>query len=108
MSTLGYWREPLTAASDASVAWLAPGPTGLQVWVCTFGGRAVGRISRQPGHGTGCSAALDGWIWTEHHPGSAAALLGIKESPTRRFGTVPEAKKAIAAALASLPGPLAP
>jgi hypothetical protein len=60
----------------------------------------VARISRQPGHGKGCSAALNGWIWTEHLPGSGAAQLGVTESPMRGFRSVPEAKRAIQAALA--------
>jgi hypothetical protein len=63
-------------------------------------GKQVARISRQPGHGKGCSAVLNGWIWTEHLAGSGADKLGVKESPTRAFLSVPEAKRAIKAALA--------
>jgi len=101
MSTQGYWREPLTIQSGAALTWQAPGPLGLQVWIGTIAGKQVARISRQPGHGKGCSAALDGWMWTEHLPGSGAAQLGVKESPTRGFASVPEAKRAIKAALAA-------
>jgi hypothetical protein len=99
MSALGYWREPLSRDADAKLSWQAPGPLGLQVWIGLLEGRAVARISRQPGHGKGCSAAIDGWMWTEQEPGSAAARLGVKESPTRSFASVPEAKRAVDAAL---------
>ncbi|MBQ0916846.1 hypothetical protein KBW71_00080 [Hydrogenophaga aromaticivorans] len=102
MASLGYWREPLSdLQAGAELAWQAPGALGLQVWVGTIGGRPVARISRQPGHGKGCSAALSGWMWTEHLPGSGAAQLGVKESPMRGFNSVPEAKRAIKAALAA-------
>lgn len=77
-----------------------PGRLGLQVWIGTIHGRPVARISRQPGHAKGCSAALDGWMWTKHLPGSGADQLGVKESPTRGFNSVPEAKRAIKDALA--------
>jgi len=100
MSTLGYWREPLAIPAGASLTWQAPGPLGLQVWIGTLAGKPIARISRQPGHGKGCSAAVSGWMWTDHLPGSGAAQLGVKESPTRGFGSVPEAKRAIEAALA--------
>lgn len=100
MSTAGYWREPLKVSAGATLTWQAPKPLGLQVWVGSVSGKVVARISRQPGHGKACSASLDGWIWTEHMPGSAAAQLGVKESPTRGFSSVPEAKRAISAALA--------
>ncbi len=102
MSTLGYWREPLTSLHvGASLSWKAPGPLGLQVWVGLLNGQAVARISRQPGHGKGCSAAIEGWMWTEQEPGSAAARLGVKESPTRGFASVPEAKRAIKVAMSA-------
>ncbi len=100
MSNLGYWREPLSVPEGAALTWQAPGSLGLQVWIGTLAGKPVARISRQPGHGNGCSAALNGWMWTKHLPGSGAALLGVKESPMRGFGSVPEAKRAIEAALA--------
>jgi len=102
MSIQGYWREPLTNAEGTAMTWQAPGPLGLQVWIGLLAGKPVARISRQPGHGSGCSAALDGWMWTEHEPGSAAQHLGVKESPTRGFRSVPEAKRAIKAAVATL------
>lgn len=104
MITTGYWREPLKLSAVARLTWQAPKPLGLQVWVGSIEGKAVARISRQPGHGNACSASLDGWIWTEHMPGSAAAQLGVKESPTRGFNSVPEAKRAISAALAANTG----
>lgn len=101
MSNLGYWREPLDGAqAGADLDWQAPGPLGLQVWIGLLGGRPVARISRQPGHGKGCSASLNGWIWTAHEPGSAAERMGVKESPTRGFPSVTAAKRAIAAAMA--------
>jgi hypothetical protein len=64
-------------------------------------GKPVARISRQPGHGKGCSAVLNGWMWTEHLEGSGADKLGVKEASTRGFLSVPEAKRAIKAALAA-------
>lgn len=102
MATLGYWREPLTnlRAGDR-LEWQAPGPLGLQVWVGLLHGRPVARISRQPGHGRGCSGKLDGWMWTDMEPGSGAQQLGVKESPFRGFPSVPAAKRAIEAALAA-------
>mgnify|MGYP001597350553 CR=1 FL=1 len=102
MSTLGYWREPLTNLhADAALTWLEPDKLGLQVWIGLLSGRQVARISRQPGHGSGCSASLDGWMWTDHLEGSGAAQLGVKESPTRGFKSVTEAKREIEAALAT-------
>lgn len=102
MDALGYWREPLSnVPSGAVLVWRKPGKLGLQVWIGLLAGRPVARISRQPGHGTGCSARLDGWMWTKHMPGSGADQIGVKESPARGFKSVPEAKRAIAAALAA-------
>jgi hypothetical protein len=102
MSNLGYWREPLTNVQDGvELDWQGPGARGLQVWVGLLGGRPVARISRQPGHGKGCSATIDGWMWTEQEPGSAAARMGVKESPTRAFRSIPEAKRALKAAMAA-------
>lgn len=102
MTILGYWREPLPdAEKGARLTWRPPGPLGLRVWVGMLGSKAVARISRMPGHGRGCSAALNGWIWTVQAPESAAARLGVKESPTRGFESVPAAKRAIEAALAT-------
>lgn len=101
MSTLGYWREPLTTTKGEALTWRAPGPLGIQVWVGMLEGKPVARISRQPGHGKGCSAVLNGWMWTEHLEGSGADKLGVKEASTRGFLSVPEAKRAIKAALAA-------
>ena len=100
MGTVGYWREPLKAPSGAALTWQSPGPMGLRVWTGLLNGQPVARISRQPGNGSGCSAAIDGWMWTEQLPGSTAQHLGVKESPTRGFSSVPDAKRAIKAALA--------
>jgi len=101
MSTLGYCREPLTTFKGSALTWQAPGPRGLLVWIGMLEGKSVARISRLPGHGKGCSAVLDGWVWTEHLEGSGADKLGVKEAPTRGFRSVPEAKRAIEAALAA-------
>jgi hypothetical protein len=102
MASLGYWREPLGNLPDgAPLVWQKPDKLGLQVWIGLLSGRPVARISRQPGHGAGCSAALDGWMWTEQLEGTGAAQLGVKESPTRGFKTVADAKRAIGAALAA-------
>lgn len=102
MASLGYWREPLSnLPTGAALTWQEPGKLGLRVWIGLLSGRPVARISRQPGHGAGCSAALDGWMWTEQLAGSGAAQLGVKESPTRGFKSVPQAKRAIEAALAA-------
>jgi len=101
--TRGYWREPLQDLLEGTptLSWQSPGPLGLQVWIGVLAGRQVARISRQPGHGSGCSASLNGWMWTEQEPGSVAERLGVEESPTRGFRSVPEAKRAIEAALAA-------
>lgn len=72
----------------------------LKVRIGLLDGKPVARISRQPGHGKTCSASLSGWMWTEHMPGSGAAQLGVKESPTRGFASAPEAKRAMEAAIA--------
>lgn len=102
MTALGYWRERLSDAENgASLTWQAPGPFGLRVWTGMLGSKVVARISRMPGHGRGCSAALDGWMWTVQAPGSAAARLGVKESPTRGFESVHAAKRAIEEALST-------
>lgn len=100
-AALGYWREPLSGLqADSKLTWRAPGREGLQVWIGLLGDQPVARISRQPGHGSGCSGALNGWMWTAQEPGSAAQRLGVKETPTRGFASVPAAKRAIEAALA--------
>ncbi len=102
MTALGYWREPLNVqTSEGVLTWQAPGPKGLRVWTGMVNGKPVARISRQPGHGSGCSAVIDGWMWTEQEPGSAGERMGLKESPTRDFRSIPEAKRAIKAALAA-------
>lgn len=102
MSSMGYWREPLESVPNrAKLVWKAPGPFGLRVWIGTLDGRPIARISRQPGHGKGCSAALSGWVWTDHLPGSGADQLHVKEAPMRGFLSVPDAKRAIATALAT-------
>lgn len=99
-NSLGYWREPLPrCVADGKLEWIRPGKFGLQVWVATLGGKVVGRISRQPGHAKGCSAVLNGWMWTSHLEGTAAKLLDLGEQPTRGFLSVHEAKRAIEAAL---------
>lgn len=100
MGTVGYWREPLKASLGSALIWQSPGPMGLRVWVGLLNGQPVARISRQPGHGSGCSAAIDGWMWTEQEPGSTGERLGVRESPTRGFRSVLDAKRAIEAALA--------
>lgn len=101
MVSLGYWREPLKKSTKgSSLVWKAPGPFGLKVWLGLLEGQPVARISRQPGHGSGCSASISGWMWTDHLAGSGAAQLGVRESPARGFNSVPEAKRAIKAALA--------
>ena len=101
-NTLGYWREPLvTPARDATLVWQEPGRFGLKVWIGMLGGKAVARISRLPGHGTHCSAAINGWMWTTQEPGSAAERMEVKESPTRGFASVPAAKRAIEVAIAA-------
>lgn len=98
----GYWREPLQLPQNGeTLEWIKPGVTGLQTWIGLLRGKPVARISRQPGFGSSCSAAIDGWMWTEQMPGSLGARLGIKESPTRGFKSVPEAKRAIKAAFAA-------
>lgn len=98
----GYWREPIKNLHEgAALVWQSPGRKGLQVWTGLLDGRPIARISRQPGHGSGCSAAIDGWMWTDQEPGSPAASLHVKESPTRGFGSVPKAKRAIEAAMAA-------
>ena len=101
-TALGHWREPLmNLQAGVALVWQAPGPTGLRVWTGLFDGKPVARISRQPGHGKGCSAALDGWVWTDQLPGTSASQIGVKVSSTRGFTSVPEAKQAIKAALAA-------
>lgn len=83
----------LNNPEGAALTWQAPGSLGLQVWIGMLAGNPVARISRQPSHGKGCSAVLDGWMWAEHLAGSGADKLGVKESPTRGFLSVPEAKR---------------
>jgi hypothetical protein len=101
MVAAGYWREPIKTPSGATLKWQSPGPMGLRVWIGVLNGKPVARISRQPGNGSGCSAAVDGWMWTEQAPGSTGERLGVKETPTRGFLSVPEAKRAIKAAFAA-------
>ena len=100
METVGYWREPLKAPTGAPLTWLSPGSMGLRVWAGLLNGQPVARISRQPGHGSGCSASINGWMWTEQEPDTLGERLGVKESPIRGFRSVPDAKRAIKAALA--------
>lgn len=99
---LSYWRETLPTLSKASrLEWKSPGPMGLRVWTGVLDGKPVARISRHPGHGASCAAAIDGWMWTEQMQCTAAARLGVKESQSRGFASVPEAKRAIQAATAA-------
>lgn len=100
MTSLGYWREFLPGlATGGAITWRKPGPLGLKVWIGLLGGLQVARINRLAGHRTGCSASLDGWIWTTNQPGSAAQRLGVQETPVRGFTSVLQAKKAIKEAL---------
>lgn len=99
-SSLGYWRESLPVSIvGQKLEWTPPGRFGLQVWIAVLGGKVIARITRQPGHGKGCSAAINGWMWTSHLEGTPAAILRLGEQPTRGFGSVPEAKRAIEEAL---------
>jgi hypothetical protein len=95
MGTVGYRRELLRAPSGAALTWQPPGPMGLRVWAGLLNVKPMAHISRQPGNGLGCSAAIDGWMWTEQKPGSTAQRLGVKESPILGFSSVSDAKRSI-------------
>lgn len=101
MTTAGRWREPNpNLTTDAKVAWTAPARTGIQAWVGTVGGKKVASIRRHPAHlGSACTASIDGWVWN-----NAGNPLGGPEAPARGFPSVPQAKKAIAAAIRLHPG----